>query len=76
MVGTKKLLVCCVSWVFRVYSFWYSYYPRVSIGFPLPLLSLTFSGFRAKTPPTHLDLDDQTSYTWRESDVVNISAHQ
>ncbi len=35
-----------------------------------------YSGFRAKTPPAHLDLDDQTSYTWRESDVVNISAHQ
>src|SRR6266704_3041202 len=56
MVGTKKLPVCCVSWVFRVYSLWYSYYPRVSIGFPLPLLSLTFSGFRAKTPPAHLSI--------------------
>ena len=40
------------------------------------LMKGLISGFRAKTPPAHLDLDDQTSYTWRERDVVNISAHQ
>ncbi len=42
----------------------------------LPNKEETSPGFRAKTLLAHLDLDDQTCYTWRESDAENICAHQ